>query len=321
MPTLLVYLPNAVPPFQPTEAQLERLRARLPAAWTLLTAVAEPAFLAQLPAADAVIVWAFRQDWFALAPKLRAILTPAAGRDYFRITPPPGVVLRYGHFHGAIMAETVLAAILGFSRGLLPYAGLMRADGATGAPADPWPFLPFARHCRRLAGQTVLILGFGNIGQAVGRLLLPFGVRLIGVTRRAHPAPDWLGGAPHRVTDVSQLDAVLPEADFVVCVVPSDTGSDRLLDARRLARCKPTACLCNIGRGNLIDEAALADALHRHALAGAILDVFRTEPLPADSPLRSAPGVVLLPHASAFAPDYLDLYFDEALETLAELFA
>ena len=103
----------------------------------------------------------------------------------------------------------------------------------------------------------------------------------------------------------------------LLCFLPSGPETDRLLDARRLALLNPSAFLCNFGRGNLVDETALAAALRAGRLGGALLDVFAEEPLPADSPLRSAPRCWLLPHASAFAPDYLDLYFEEFSRTVS----
>ena len=130
-----------------------------------------------------------------------------------------------------------------------------------------------------------------------------------------HPAPDWFG-PEDRVATAEELDALLPLADHVLCFLPSGPETDRLLDARRLALLKPTAFLCNFGRGNLLDEDALAAALRAGRLAGAVLDVFREEPLPASSPLRDAPNCRLLPHASAFSPDYLDLCFEELARTI-----
>ena len=302
-----------VPVFAPTEAQVGRLRAALPGAEVALCR-SEPELLAALPRADYAVVWAFRQEWFALAPRLRAVCTPAAGRDYFRVVPPPGVELRYGSFHGAIMGETAAACVLALSHGVLPFALSMRAAPGA-APADAWPRTALARRARRLAGATVLVLGFGRIGRAAGRFLKPFGPRVLGVSRALHPAPDWFGPGD-LVADASRLDELLPLADHVLCFLPSGPETDRLLDARRLALLRPGAFLCNFGRGNLLDEDALAAALREGRLAGAVLDVFREEPPPLSSPLRSAPNAFLLPHGSAFSPDYLDLYFAELAPTL-----
>ena len=278
---IAIYLDNPeIREFSFTEKNLAELRTTL----ELTLPVAECAlchneadFLAALPEAQLALVWAFKQEWFALAPKLRTISTPAAGRDYFRIAPPPNVRVLYGAFHGEIIAETVVGMILCAARGLMTSSEGWRRDLFTG-------------RVRTVRGSTAVILGYGNIGREIGRLLETLGCRVIGLRQG------------------SDIDTALPLADHLICALPSDTGTDNLLDARRLALLKPSAFLYNIGRGNCIDETALASALNCHALAGAFLDVFKTEPLPADSPLRRAPNTFVYPHASAIAPQYMSLY-------------
>ncbi|MBR3086181.1 MAG: D-2-hydroxyacid dehydrogenase [Kiritimatiellae bacterium] len=266
--------------------------------------------------AAVALVWEFRQEWFALAPRLRAIFTPAAGRDYFRIAPPPGVSVHYGAFHGAIMGETALACVMAMSHGLLPRADSMRLLG--GAVADPWPRVQMARTSRRIAGSTILILGFGKIGRAFARMALPFGPRVIGVSRTAHPELD--AEMPEvRTATYGRLDSLLPEADHVVCFLPSSAETDDIIDARRISLMRDTAVVYNFGRGNAVDEESLAAALREGRLAGAVLDVFKKEPLPADSPLRSAPNCFIYPHASAFSPDYLDIYLGMEAGEMAAL--
>ncbi|MGN0843864.1 MAG: NAD(P)-dependent oxidoreductase [Kiritimatiellia bacterium] len=314
MKNLLIFLPNAVESFQPTASQLEFLRQQLPQDWRLQAVATEAEFLQCLPSARAAVVWTFRQDWFTHVAPVFDLFTPAAGRDYFHITPPSGTTLHYGHFHGAIIAETALASILGFSRGILPFHPLMHGDPRP----DPWPRKAYAQSVRRLALQTILILGFGAIGKTLAQMLLPFRCRIIGITRTPHPAPSFLRPTD-MVATVDELDSLLPEADHVVGIVPSDTGSTHLLDAARLSLLKPTAILHNYGRGNLIDENALIPLLRTGKIAGAVLDVFEQEPLPATSPLRFSPNTFLLPHASAFSPDYLNLYFSELAEELSPL--
>lgn len=319
---IALYLQSEIPCFQPTDAQADAFRRRLADAASLSGAPvpelrlcrSEAAFLAALPTAASVLVWTFRQEWFALAPRLRAILTPAAGRDYFKVTPPPGVALCYGAFHGAIMGETALACVLSMAHGLFPFAGTMRA--ASGAPPqNPWPRLQVEAVARRLAGATVLVLGFGAIGRAFARMAAPLGARIVGVTRRPHPelTADFPGAT---LVAADALDAHLPAADHVVCFLPSGADTNDLIDARRLALMKRSAFLYNFGRGNAVEENALADALRAGRLAGAVLDVFKEEPLPPDSPLRDAPNCWLFPHSSAFSPDYLDLYFASIADQL-----
>ncbi len=297
----VVYLSSPIGCFEPNEEQVRRLEALLPdAARPVRLCCTETEFLAALPGAETAVVWTFRQEWFKLAPALRHVCTPAAGRDYFRVVPPPRVTLHYGSFHGAIMAETALGAMLSMAHGLLPFADGMRGAGGG------WPRLEMDLHGRRVAGSTVVVLGCGRIGTALARLAATLGARVIGVTRTPRPAEPGI----ERI-GADRLDDVLPLADHLVCFLPSGSETDRILDARRLALLRPTCFLYNFGRGNAIDEDALAESLCVRRLGGAVLDVFREEPLPSDSPLRTAPNCFLYPHASAFAPEYLDLYFKE----------
>ncbi len=290
-----------VPGWHFSAANAARLRAALPATRVQVYPDVS-AFLAGLATAEAALVWRFEQAWLAEAPRLQWLATPAAGRDYFQLDPPPGLRLTYGTFHGELMAETVLGWLLGWSRGLFA--------AQTWQAAELWPRARLAGIMRPLRGARLTILGFGHIGEWVGRLAKPLGVILTGVRRRPGPQPDYFTAAD-RVLTIERLDEVLAETDFLVLALPGETGTDRLLDARRLDLLPRSAVVCNIGRGNAIDETALAAALRAGRLAGACLDVFAREPLPADSPLRGLPNALLLPHASAIAPNYLDLFVDE----------
>ena len=284
-------------------AQAQRLAEALPALQCRICPDRE-SFRAALQHARIALVWSFSQDEFALAPDLCLVATPAAGRDYFRVTPPPGVQVLYGRFHGEIMAETALGLLLGMSRGLLP---------AVTTYADrPWPRAELARQMRPLRGSHLVILGFGRIGQWIGRLAKPFGVRLTGIRRRVVPGevPGYFA-ATDRVLPVRDLEAVLPQADHLLLVLPDEPATNDLLDGRRLALLPAHATLTNLGRGNAVNEAALVAALRGHRLAAACLDVCRTEPLGADSPLRDCPNLWLFPHAAAISPTYMDLFVDD----------
>jgi phosphoglycerate dehydrogenase-like enzyme len=125
------------------------------------------------------------------------------------------------------------------------------------------------------------------------------------------------GEGVERLFSATQLLAAVALADHVACLLPSDTGSDRLLDARALEHMKPSAFVYNLGRGNAIDVDALQAALTQKRIAGAFLDVLPEEPLPQASPLWTTPNLYFTPHATAVRADYLDLYFAE----LSELFA
>lgn len=300
---LAVWLTHgSVPCWQLTAAQAARLARDLPGV-TVTACADEAAFLAALPAADIAIVWHFNAEWLALAPRLRWLATPAAGRDYFQVPANAGVSVTYGSFHGELMAETVLGMMLGATRGI--FQGQRRQ-----LAGEPWPRAALATSMRPLRGSHVLILGFGAIGQWVGRLAKPFGVRVTGVRRSQMPRPAWFESGDALATP-AELDTLLPTIDHLVLTLPGDTGAAGLIDDRRLRLLPARAWVYNVGRGQVLNETALAAALCEYRLAGACLDVFAEEPLPPESPLRRAPNVLLLPHASAIAPNYLDLFLDE----------
>ena len=267
---------------------LERL---LPADATLSVVRSERAFLRALPEATHAICWNFDKAWFARAPRLRILATPAAGRELLPSDAemPPGVTRVNGAFHGVIMCETVLACIFAHARGLYRAYDFQRAGTL-------WPRAEMSPFCTRVAGTRAVILGYGKIGRVIGARLEALGVSVTGIRRR----------------NVGDLIPALRTADWLIVALPSDTGTDNLVGRRALAALPRRAVLVNVGRGNAVDEAALADALRRRRIAGAYLDVFKREPLTAESPLASdLPGLVRLPHMSAFAPEYLPLFFQE----------
>jgi len=293
-----------------SEANRARLQSLLPGS-RVVVCPDEQAFLAELPEATVAIAWQFKQQWLECALSLVWIATPAAGRDYFQIVPPPSVEITYGTFHGELIAETVLGMLLGMGRGIVDSVRLGRTD--------PWPRERIAPAMRPLRGSHAVILGFGHIGTWIGRLLKPCGVRLTGVRRRPTAPPSYFG-AGDSVVPVSELDRVLPSADILILSLPGGPGTDHIIDARRLRLLPAHALITNIGRGNAIDESALAEALNAGVVGGACLDVFENEPLPADSVLRDCPGAFLMPHASAISPNYLDLFIDEFVTRFRERF-
>ncbi len=142
-----------------------------------------------------------------------------------------------------------------------------------------------------LHGKTLGIVGLGRVGQHVARIAQAFGMRVLGWSRTLTDAAASTAGAERR-----ELDDLLGEADVVTMHVSLSPSSRGLLDARRIALMKPTAFLVNTARGPIVDEVALVDALKAGRLAGAGLDVFDQEPLPAGHPLTTLSNVVLTPH-------------------------
>ncbi len=155
-----------------------------------------------------------------------------------------------------------------------------------------------------------MILGFGNIGRWVGRLAKPFGVRITGVRKNPGRPPEYFEAEDTQLP-AERLDDVLPRADHLVLTLPGGSGTRHLIDARRLSLLPAPAVIYNVGRGSAIDEPALVAALKSGSIAGAALDVYEKEPLAADSPLRDLPNALLLPHAAAISPNYMDLFIDE----------
>jgi phosphoglycerate dehydrogenase-like enzyme len=147
-------------------------------------------------------------------------------------------------------------------------------------------------------GKTVCVVGLGKIGREVARLARALDARVVGTVRELRGrTPEDLG--VERVEPTDRLDELLPDADVLVLAVPHTSLTHRILDARRLALLKPGAILVNIARGDVVDEAALVEALRSGRLRGAALDVFEQEPLPPESPLWDLPNVFVSPHSAS----------------------
>jgi phosphoglycerate dehydrogenase-like enzyme len=202
------------------------------------------------------------------------------------------------------IAHTVLAALLMLARNF-PY-WLESQRERRWAPMRP-PNVP-----RDLQGQTAVIVGLGEIGKAIARLLRMLGLDVIGIRRSARTDGDPVDELypPERLADV------LPRADWLILACPLTAETRGLVSAEMLAALPPQARLINIARGEVVDEPALIDALRSGRLAGAYLDVFQTEPLAADSPLWTLPNVLLTPHNSAVASGNDERVFQMFLDNL-----
>jgi len=168
-----------------------------------------------------------------------------------------------------------------------------------------WAAVDIAKPLKNFAETTVGFVGFGRIAQEVAARLAPFGFQFL-----AHD-PYFAGQFP-RLT-LTDLPTLLAQSDALTLHAPATPETTGIINAGNLAQMKPTAVLVNTARGDLIDESSLATALTRGTIAGAALDVFQTEPLPPDSPLRQAPNLLLGPHAA--------WYSDVAVERLQSLVA
>jgi phosphoglycerate dehydrogenase-like enzyme len=189
------------------------------------------------------------------------------------------------------VTEHILALLLSFARQLPLAFAAQRQREWVHAEND---------QVFELAGKTLLLVGLGPIGRCTARVASAFGMRVLAVRRRTAGAEPGV----ERIGTMDDLPELLPEADFVVLVVPFTAQTHHLIGASALARMKPSAYLINVGRGGLVDEDALIVALAESRIAGAGLDVFEQEPLPAGSPLWDLPNVILTAHYAGVTPDY-----------------
>ncbi len=304
---LLVHLQNSVDAFSLKPRHVDQIRATLPDA-RITVAEGNSDFMEKLPEAECALVWVFKPDWYDRASKLKVLFTPAAGHDWVAEDPAGRVRTFYGSFHGRIMRESLLSMILYFNRQL----GKSLDDQNNRI----WGRLEYNR-CAALFSQRVLIIGFGALGQSMAELLKAFGASITGVRRNPAGCQD----NPHvdRMIAFDRLEEELPYADHVVLVLPGGAATDGIFTARHFAAMKPGSHLYNLGRGNCYREEDLLIALEKGPLAGAGLDVFAEEPLPADSPLWQQHNVMITPHSSAISQEYIDLFIQEWLGTLQKL--
>lgn len=243
----------------------------------------------QLRGADALFVWDFLsdavEDAFPAADRLRWLHIASAGVDktLFPAMLASDVVLTNsrGVFEDAI-AEYVLGAVLAFAKDLRTTIDAQRESR--------WQH----RETERIGGRRALVVGTGPIGRATARMLRAVGMDVAGLGRtRRDDDPDF--GVVH---PFSELTGQLGLADYVVALAPLTKQTEGMFHAETLAAMRPTARLINAGRGAHVVTDDLVAALRAGTIAGAALDVFEAEPLPADSPLWSMPNVLISPHMS-----------------------
>lgn len=246
-----------------------------------------------LPAAifDRLLARCPRLIWVHSATAgVERVLTPAALARGLAITNARGV------FSDPI-AEYVLLMILAVSRRLPQLLELQRER--TWQPLES----------RELRDVTVGIVGLGSIGRRVAELATAFGSRVVAV-RRDVPGDmelaDAPGGGLAEVLPPDRLPQLMAQSDFIVLALPLTPDTDSMFDAALLAHAKPGAWLINVARGRLVDERALARALRQGPLGGAVLDTFREEPLPPDSPFYDLPNAIVTPHTSWSSSGVLD---------------
>ncbi|PZD94695.1 D-2-hydroxyacid dehydrogenase [Paenibacillus sambharensis] len=207
--------------------------------------------------------------------------------------------------HPEPMSETVLAMMLGLTRGL--HRSIRAQAGAAWEKTGSLP---------EMHGKTAAVIGAGAIGREVAFLAKAFGMRMIGVRRSGRSAPGF-----DRVVTEDRLDDILPESDYVINILPLTAETRHLFDEGRFRLMKPTSYFINVGRGATVKTEALVSVLQSGGIAGAGLDVFEEEPLPAGHPLWKLDNIILTPHNAGATEHYKErvvaLFLDNLRRYLA----
>lgn len=266
----------------------------------------------------------------AMAPALRWLQTHSAGVDHIidqpivqqeniRVTSASGI-------HVTSMAEYTLAAMLYFSR---KFPALLAYQSTAHWPTEDESG---SLEASELRGSTLGIVGYGSVGREIARLAHAFGMKVLASKRDVlHPADtnsytlpgtgDPEGEFFERLYPPEALTTMVRECDFVAVTVPLTDTTRGMVGADVIGAMKKGAYLINVGRGGVVDEDALLEALRNKQIAGAALDVFETEPLPADSPLWKQPNLLISPHRSGMSHNYAERAGELFIENLRRYIA
>jgi phosphoglycerate dehydrogenase-like enzyme len=227
-------------------------------------------------------------------------MTPAAGKELVEPHPSGKVKIVHGTFHGKLLSESLLSALLFMNHRMPQMLDNFQQHAWNRDIQGP---------SRLLSDQTVMIIGFGHIGQHCAKVLRHLGTRVIGISRSAKPV-----SFEAEVYGLELLADYLPEADHVVLLLPGGKETDQFMYETRLAICKKGAYLYNFGRGNALHSKDLVKCWEH--LGGAFLDVTDEEPLPATSELWSLKNMMITPHSSCIYKSYKEAFLKETLDYL-----
>jgi phosphoglycerate dehydrogenase-like enzyme len=236
----------------------------------------------QMARTEALMAYTAPPGLLPAMPKLRWAQVMTAGVEGWMSLPdlPANLTLTCARgTHRESMPENIIGALLYVAK---PYAAAVENQKIgkwVQSPAQP------------LTGKTLGILGLGAIGLEVARIAAALGLRVIGTKRRPEPMAH-----VEAVLPADRTPEVLAQSDFVLLLLPATPETDNFIDAKRLRMMKPSAWLLNFGRGHLVNDGDLIAAVKAKTIAGAMLDVFRQEPLPADHPFWTTAGIIVLPH-------------------------
>jgi phosphoglycerate dehydrogenase-like enzyme len=308
MPTTLLMLPPQTPT---TRAWASRLAAALP---ELAIVVAETEADAARAVGETAAAFGTMPDTLLRdARRLRWLqapqAAPPAGYYTSALIAHPVVVTNFREIYNDHIGAHIMAFVLAFARGFQHYLPRqLRRE---------WRREPHDSGVIHLPEATALIVGVGGIGAEAARLAAAFGMHVMGVDPRRREAPPGV----LKLDGPDALDTLLPLADFVILTVPHTPATEGFMSRARFQRMKRTAFFINIGRGMTTRLDDLVAALRAGEIAGAGLDVFEQEPLPADHPLWTMPGVLITPHTAGHGPFLDDRRFQVLLDNCRRFLA
>jgi phosphoglycerate dehydrogenase-like enzyme len=283
----------------PTEPRLAMLE-ELPPETGIAVGNSAEAFVRAAPDATVIFNWSLvgdlQREVFRMCPNLEWVHSRAAGLDGLLFPELVESPVRLTNARGVFsesLGEFVVGAILYFAKDLRR----MIRNQAAGV-WEPFDIV-------EVRGQTVGIVGYGDIGRAVATRVRALGMRVLAVKRHGPAAPE-ADPLAERIYGPEGLVEMISRSDYVVAAAPLTPETVGLIGAPELAAMKPDAVLINVGRGPVIEEAALVEALSEKRIKGAALDVFDTEPLPQGHPFYKLENVLLSPHCADHTPDWLD---------------
>jgi phosphoglycerate dehydrogenase-like enzyme len=337
MRRLVVDLADERPLFSLPPRVVAAIRDALPSGWEAVVVdapasgrgdggpAASPAALQAVRDAEVYLGYGVPADLLRAGGRLRWVHSGAAG---VRASLTPEMLERAVVFtnsagiHGPAVAETVLAYLLYFARGLdHAVAGQVRRAW------EPEALAVADSPVRELGRSTVGIIGLGGIGRAVAQRVLALGARVVAMRRRPEAGAGMAvgsaagSGAAELLTGGDALRRLLRASHYVVLSLPETPRTRGLMGPEELTWMREDGVLVNVSRGGLIDEEALLAALRSGRIRGAALDVFATEPLPRDHPLRDAPNLLITPHISAYTHHFWERESGLILENIRRYLA
>jgi len=283
----------------PTEPQLALLE-RLPEETGIAVGNSAEAFERAAPDADVIFNWSGTLDLLRevlpMAPRVRWVHTRSAGLDgmlFPELVESPAALTNGSGVFSQPLGEFVLGAILYFAK---DFRRMIRAQ--MGGAWEPFDIV-------EVSGQTVGIVGYGDLGRAVATRARAMGMQVLALKRQGPPLYN-VDPLVAQIFGPERRIEMIARCDYLVVTAPLTSQTRGMIGAPEFAAMKPSAVVINVGRGPVIDEPALVQALSQGLIKGAALDVFDCEPLPAGHPFYQLENVLLSPHAADHTPDWMD---------------